>query len=149
MQMHTIVHPGSQPAAASPDRQPGAAHAVLLGGLSFLGAATLSALAVLYVPGDWFGVQAVGEPGVHQRLVAPAVGETEGKARAQANCSGCGIVESIARIEGGSKLAPTFLFTVRLRDGTRRTSVGTEAGGWRKGDPIMLIGGQSPAATSP
>lgn len=123
---------------------------MLLGGISFLGAVTLSGLAVLYVPGDWLGVQAVGGPAaVHRRLVAPAAREAGAKARVQADCRGCGIVESIARIESGANLAPTFLFTVRLRDGTTRTSVGGSSAGWRSGDHIILIGGQAAAAIPP
>ena len=60
-----------------------------------------------------------------------------------------GVVERIRRIEHGGSQPATFEFTVRMRDGSARTSSGTSASKWRTGDRIMLIGGgaETPAAT--
>jgi hypothetical protein len=54
-----------------------------------------------------------------------------------------GVVEEIRRVEHGDGEAASFEFTVRLRDGTTRTSQSASAYKWRSGDRIMLIGGAS------
>ena len=62
--------------------------------------------------------------------------------------SGWGVVEAIRRVEHGGVVPASFEFTVRMRDGTRRTSSSASASRWRTGDRIMLIGGvQTPPIT--
>lgn len=63
--------------------------------------------------------------------------------RARVRCATCGVVEAIRRIEHGGGVPASFEFTVRLRDGSTRTSTTDSAANWRSGDPIMLIGGAS------
>jgi hypothetical protein len=52
-----------------------------------------------------------------------------------------GVVETIRRIEHGGLIPASFEFTVRMRDGSARTSTTASAGNWRSGDRILLIGG--------
>lgn len=81
---------------------------------------------------------------------APAPGTASAPAviRAAAPPSGWGVVEAIRRIEHGGSVPASFEFTVRMRDGTTRTSSSASASNWRSGDRIMLIGGSAtPAAT--
>lgn len=69
------------------------------------------------------------------------------RARARGTCDTCGVVESIRRIDDGGDTPSAFEFTVRLRDGSVRTSIIDSASNWRAGDGIMLIGGpEAPAA---
>ena len=59
-----------------------------------------------------------------------------------------GVVEAIRRIEHGGSVPASFEFTVRLRDGTTRTSHSASASSWRSGDRIMLIGGAATPTAS-
>jgi len=59
-------------------------------------------------------------------------------------CDFCGTVQAVRRIEPGGGAPATFEFTVRLRDGSLRTSSNSTAGSWRAGDRIMLIGPAAP-----
>lgn len=83
------------------------------------------------------------------RRNAPAVPAEEAAAapdaapRARARCANCGVVESIRRIEHGGGVPVSFEFTIRLRDGSTRTTTAASVAGWRSGDRIMLIGGAS------
>jgi hypothetical protein len=62
--------------------------------------------------------------------------------------AGWGVVEAIRRVEHGGAAPVSFEFTVRMRDGTTRTSSSASASKWRNGDRIMLIGGvATPAIT--
>jgi hypothetical protein len=70
----------------------------------------------------------------------PAAAETVAP-RERARCATCGVVEAIRRIEHGGSTPASFEFTVRLRDGSTRTSSTASAANWRTGDRIMLIGG--------
>ncbi len=63
--------------------------------------------------------------------------------RARTRCTTCGVVEAIRRVEQGGGMPASFEFTVRLRDGSTRTSTVDSAANWRSGDRIMLIGGAS------
>jgi hypothetical protein len=54
--------------------------------------------------------------------------------------SGWGVVEAIRRVEHGGTVPASFEFTVRMRDGTTRTSSSATVSSWRSGDRIMLIG---------
>ncbi|HSI54604.1 MAG: hypothetical protein ACAH21_08915 [Ramlibacter sp.] len=59
-----------------------------------------------------------------------------------------GVVQAIRRVEHGEGEAASFEFTVRLRDGTTRTSHSASADKWRSGDRIMLIGGAATTAAT-
>ena len=72
----------------------------------------------------------------------PAAAE-EPAPRARSRCTTCGVVEAIRRIDHGGSTPASFEFTVRLRDGSTRTSTTASASNWRSGDRIMLIGGAS------
>ena len=59
-----------------------------------------------------------------------------------------GVVEAVRRVEHGGSVPASFEFTVRMRDGTVRTSSSASASKWRSGDRIMLIGGAATPATT-
>lgn len=75
-------------------------------------------------------------------IPAPAL-RSAAPATARARCSGCGVVETVRRIEPVGTQAPEYEFTVRLRDGSARVSRVDEAtaAAWSVGDRIMLVGG--------
>ena len=75
-------------------------------------------------------------------LAAPAP-EIRNRGR---SCDGCGVVQSLRRLESVGGAPAAYEFTVRLRDGSFRTSSIANTAGWRVGDRIMLIGGVKPAA---
>ena len=56
-------------------------------------------------------------------------------------CPGCGVVESIQAVPRAGDVPAGFEFTVRLRDGSIRTSTSTSQGTWLPGDRIILMGG--------
>lgn len=95
-------------------------------------------VATANVPDTWLRgtqdlpLESVKLPQAADEAVAP---------RARARCSTCGVVEAIRRIEHGGSTPASFEFTVRLRDGSTRTSTSDSAANWRRGDRIMLIGG--------
>jgi len=80
--------------------------------------------------------------------VMPAAPDEEAPARSRTRCDICGVVQAIERIEGSGDTPASFEFTVRLRDGTIRTSRIASAAKWRSGDHIMLIGGATASAAS-
>jgi hypothetical protein len=69
-------------------------------------------------------------------VVAVEVPDIGGRIR----CTGCGTVQSIRHMETSPGLA-TFEFTVRMNDGSLRTSNDASAGTWLVGDRIILVGG--------
>jgi hypothetical protein len=56
-------------------------------------------------------------------------------------CEGCGVVEAIRIIDGVGTEPATYEFTVRLKDGSVRTSVTATSARWRVGDRIIVMGG--------
>ena len=75
------------------------------------------------------------------RLTAPVTDAA--KAQARRRCDTCGVVESIRRVEPVGDAPGSYEFTVRLRDGSARTSHDANASRWRTGDRVMLIGGNA------
>lgn len=63
--------------------------------------------------------------------------------RAKFRCETCGVVEALHRKEAVGDQPASHEFTVRLRDGSSRTSSVENAGNWHIGDQVMLIGGSS------
>lgn len=56
-------------------------------------------------------------------------------------CAGCGFVESIRHVEAAGLAPAAYEFTVRMRDGSLRTSSDSSAAKWLVGDRIILVGG--------
>lgn len=56
-------------------------------------------------------------------------------------CEGCGFVERIRAFQDGPSLPVAYEFTVRMRDGTIRTSIEPDVNSWRAGDRIIIVGG--------
>jgi hypothetical protein len=95
-------------------------------------------VATASVPDTW--LRSSEQAPVESAVVPPAAEEAVAP-RARVRCATCGVVEAIRRIEHGGGVPASFEFTVRLRDGSTRTSNAASAAGWRSGDRIMLIGG--------
>lgn len=87
-------------------------------------------------------VQAAPE-GAAEPLAAPAAVL---RSRRRWSCGGCGVVESVRLLERTGDEPAAYEFTVRLRDGSTRTSTIANTARWRAGDRILLIGGVQPAA---
>lgn len=56
-------------------------------------------------------------------------------------CPGCGVVEAIRPLPPVGGVPAGYEFTVRLRDGSIRTSLMSGQTSWRVGDRIILLGG--------
>jgi hypothetical protein len=63
-----------------------------------------------------------------------------------ARCPGCGFVEAIRHVQAAGLVPAAYEFTVRMRDGSVRTSSDSGAAKWLVGDRIILVGG--PQATA-
>jgi hypothetical protein len=61
--------------------------------------------------------------------------------RSSARCQTCGIVEMVRTVHVAGAAPADYELTVRMRDGSRRTTSHSDSAGWRVGDSIMLIGG--------
>lgn len=110
--------------------------------ISFPAAVFCGVLAVAALPPGWLrgwlaphSVQAA----VPAPLAAAAMRD-DLLAQPRLPCAVCGVVEQIRTVDNRGAAA-TYEFTVRMRDGSERTSVVDSADRWRAGDRIMLIGG--------
>jgi hypothetical protein len=95
-------------------------------------------MAIAAMPSRWLATAAEGAP-IDAQPVAAA--ERVAAPVARARCVGCGVVESIRRMEATAQLPAQFEFTVRLRDGSARVSHTADRGTWHPGDRIMLMAG--------
>jgi hypothetical protein len=75
----------------------------------------------------------------------PAASAAAVRSQRRWSCRGCGVVESVRRLQPIGDEPAAYEFVVRLRDGSTRTSTMANTASWRAGDRIMLIGGVQPA----
>lgn len=109
--------------------------------LAMLGGALVCALvAVAAHQGEW--LRAPTAVAKAHRTVSADAGESP-KAQARRRCESCGFVESIRHIQQVGNVPGTYEFTVRLKDGSARTSSDPSASRWQAGDRVMLIGGKA------
>jgi hypothetical protein len=95
-------------------------------------------------------ISAVQHARADAEVTAPAASSPGTPAAgARARCLGCGFVQSIRHIEAAGLVPAAYELTVRMRDGSLRTSSHSSAGTWLVGDRIMLVGGVQVAAISP
>ena len=60
---------------------------------------------------------------------------------ARLRCTTCGVIETIAHIEAKAGVPASWLFAVRLPDGSLRQSSDSQPGRWSIGDRMQLLGG--------
>lgn len=60
---------------------------------------------------------------------------------ARLRCETCGRIESITRIEASTGVPASYVFAVRLPDGSLRHSSDPLPGRWQVGDRMQLLGG--------
>lgn len=60
---------------------------------------------------------------------------------ARSHCERCGVVLGIRALELVAGTPASYEFTVRLHDGSLRTSTTVGKASWRVGDNILLVGG--------
>ena len=87
-------------------------------------------------------LQALQPAAWHVRVATPLPAEAE-PVPPRNRCPGCGVVAGIRPLAAAAGAPASFEFTVRLRDGTLRTSTTSVQGSWRVGDGIILIGGDA------
>lgn len=80
-------------------------------------------------------------PTALDQVPVPAAAEPAKAGRSRGLCGTCGIVETIRQLDAVGDLPGAYEFTLRLRDGTTRTSSAASLGKWRTGDHVMVIGG--------
>lgn len=78
-------------------------------------------------------------PAFDEPPTAPAPAQPRA-ASLRMDCAHCGVVESVERTEAAAGRPAAYVFTVRLRDGTRHVSTDGSRSGWQVGERIMLIG---------
>lgn len=88
-------------------------------------------------PGAINAMQAEPAVAFHAAPVEPA---TLALPVERSRCGGCGFVQSIRHMETSPGVA-SYEFTVRMNDGSLRTSHDTSVGTWIVGDRIILVGG--------
>ncbi|MFI4927896.1 MAG: hypothetical protein ACHP7E_09455 [Burkholderiales bacterium] len=59
----------------------------------------------------------------------------------RSHCEGCGVVLGIRALDLVAGAPASYEFTVRLHDGSMRTSTTVGKASWRVGDHILLVGG--------
>ena len=76
---------------------------------------------------------------------APPAVATAGasKARVNARCDECGVIESMRRVAAAGNLPAVYEITVRMRDGSIRVNSEASPANWRPGERIILIAGGS------
>ncbi len=72
----------------------------------------------------------------------PLAKVTAGRER---GCDTCGIMQTIRRNDPATGLA-VYEFSVRMRDGSTRDSIGATRGRWLEGDRVVVIGGAAARA---
>jgi len=82
-------------------------------------------------------------------VVAPASSPDVPGPALRVRCAACGFVESIRHVQAAGLVPAAYELTVRMRDGSLRTSSDASAGKWLVGDRIMLVGGQRAADRAP
>lgn len=119
-------------------------------GISFLAAVLCSALAMVYMPASWLrapveapDTSAAAQPPAETAMLALVAGPGA-SARTRTSCSTCGMVDHVRRIDNGEGVPATFEISIRMRDGSTRSSTHASADSWRSGDRIVFIGGRSP-----
>jgi hypothetical protein len=78
--------------------------------------------------------------------VAPFGALQQARDRARLRCDNCGVVEAIERKEAVGATPASYLFVLRLADGSMRHSVSAAPGRWQVGDRMLLIGGSPQGA---
>ena len=112
-----------------------AAHAVPSSVLQALMAAALlcvllPGIAKALHPAPWFAAP--------QRITAPLA---EAADLPRSHCERCGVVLGIRPLDLVAGAPALYEFTVRLHDGSLRTSTTAGKASWRVGDNILLVGG--------
>lgn len=59
--------------------------------------------------------------------------------RARLRCDTCGVIEEIRTVEGVGGAPETFLFAVRLQDGSLHETTDPRRGRWQVGERMMVI----------
>ncbi|MBK6007386.1 hypothetical protein JJB11_14890 [Ramlibacter ginsenosidimutans] len=81
-------------------------------------------------PASWFAAP--------QRVAAPLA---EAADLPRSHCERCGVVMGIRALDLVAGAPASYEFTVRLHDGSLRTSTTAGKASWRVGDNILLVGG--------
>jgi hypothetical protein len=81
-------------------------------------------------PAPWFAAP--------QRVAAPLPAAAD---LPRSHCERCGVVLGIRALDLVAGAPALYEFTVRLHDGSLRTSTTRGKGSWRAGDNILLVGG--------
>jgi hypothetical protein len=101
---------------------------------------SLAATCVLGIPATSAAPRAPSPP--EAAALAPAAIATPAeKPRVRRRCSTCGHLLAIRHIEATKTTPASFEFSIRMSDGSLRTSSAADAGSWKAGDRILLIGG--------
>jgi hypothetical protein len=83
-------------------------------------------------PAPWFAAP--------QAIAAPAAASDAADAP-RSRCERCGVVLGIRALDLVAGSPASYEFTVRLHDGSMRTSTTIGKAAWRVGDHILLVGG--------
>lgn len=92
-------------------------------------------------------INAMQQPQIDTAVTAAPSSATDASARhVRTRCPGCGLVEAIRHVEAAGLVPAAYEFTVRMRDGSVRTSSDSTAAKWLVGDRIILVGGTKATA---
>jgi hypothetical protein len=101
-----------------------------------------AAVLCVLVPALVHALQPANRFAAAQRI-APPLPAIDLPEEPRSRCQGCGVVEAIRQLAPVEGSLAGYEFTVRLRDGSVRTSTTIGKASWRVGDRILLLGGQA------
>jgi hypothetical protein len=122
---------------APPARRPAASWGEALSAAALTGLAVGSAVAALLTA---YSLPAA-PPGDAPSIAAAVVPAVDGTPK---RCERCGVIQALRPVSDCAGRAGSYEFTVRMHDGTLLRVENAQAGRWKVGDRIQLVGGSPP-----
>jgi hypothetical protein len=102
--------------------------------------ALIAVALVVAAGGVAYALWSEGELQPVREAVDPAEANQLARDRARLRCDTCGVIEEIRTVEGVGGAPASYVFAVRLPDGSLRQTTDPLRGRWQPGDRMMLIG---------
>ncbi len=103
----------------------------------------LSMVALAKIPPAWHSASAfsTGEISAQQGDESSTRHSSHRKARLKPKCNECGVVESMRRVNEEGDSPAIYEIKVRMRDGSMHVSRDANPANWRRGEHVILVGG--------
>jgi hypothetical protein len=101
--------------------------------------ALMAVALVVAVGGVVYALWSEGELQPVREVANPAELNALARDRARLRCDTCGVIEEIRAVEGAAGAPASYVFAVRLPDGSLHQTTDPLRGRWQVGDRMMLI----------